>query len=325
LALYPNNGSLKWSFSPYDCTWTTPIIGPDGTVYIGSTRGNFFAINSNGTERWRSPISAGFWFGGSAALSLDNTLYFGTTSFMGGTPAFYAINASTGQEKWRYMRGGDYESTPAIGSDGTVYAASTSGLFAFGPGGKLKAEAYGPYKGYYNESITFKSDAFGGTLPYTYRWDFGDGNYSEEEDVSYSYKQNGSFTVTVTATDGTGNISIDNTVVTINYRKPVTEVINPSGTGVYLSGKKILPFIPFRNCFVLGPITVEIKVYNHYLEIDRVEFSVDGNYVASDNTEPYTWRLETMKYLGKHRVSFLAYANMGQVSNYNYIDIIKII
>ena len=56
-------GNLKWKFSVYSGTVFSPAIGPDGTIYIndfffkneGFERGSyFFAINSDGTIKWRN-------------------------------------------------------------------------------------------------------------------------------------------------------------------------------------------------------------------------------------------------------------------------------
>ncbi|MFC2056019.1 DUF4349 domain-containing protein [Chloroflexota bacterium] len=45
----------------------------------------------------------------------------------------------------------------------------------------------------------------GGFAPYSYEWDFGDGNISTEEAPTYAYKADGSYTVSLTVTDDRGN------------------------------------------------------------------------------------------------------------------------
>jgi outer membrane protein assembly factor BamB len=62
-ALYPN-GTEKWEFHaplPWWLKWccctgfsltSSPTIGLDGTIYIGSNNHNLYAINPNGTEKW---------------------------------------------------------------------------------------------------------------------------------------------------------------------------------------------------------------------------------------------------------------------------------
>ena len=54
------------------------------------------------------------------------------------------------------------------------------------------------------EEIRFYPELAGGFDPYSYEWDFGDGNTSTEERPSHSYKSEGSYTVTLKVTDDKG-------------------------------------------------------------------------------------------------------------------------
>jgi len=45
----------------------------------------------------------------------------------------------------------------------------------------------------------------GGFAPYSYEWDFGDGNTSTDEAVTHAYSTEGSYTVSLTVTDDRGN------------------------------------------------------------------------------------------------------------------------
>jgi outer membrane protein assembly factor BamB len=49
----PNISKLIWKYHPlYDFS-TDPAIGPDGTIYLGSTDGILYAFNPDSTENWR--------------------------------------------------------------------------------------------------------------------------------------------------------------------------------------------------------------------------------------------------------------------------------
>ena len=55
-----------------------------------------------------------------------------------------------------------------------------------------------------DEYIRFNSEISGGFSPYTYEWDFGDGNTSTEANPRHSYKSDGDYTVTLKVTDDRG-------------------------------------------------------------------------------------------------------------------------
>ena len=55
------------------------------------------------------------------------------------------------------------------------------------------------------EKVVFVAEIVGGFSPYTYEWDFGDGNTSSEEIPSHAYSSAGDYTVSLTVTDDRGN------------------------------------------------------------------------------------------------------------------------
>jgi hypothetical protein len=55
------------------------------------------------------------------------------------------------------------------------------------------------------EELWFYSQIAGGFPPYSYEWDFGDGDTSTGENPSHAYKTTGSYTVSLTVTDDRGN------------------------------------------------------------------------------------------------------------------------
>ena len=97
----------------------------------------------------------------------------------------------------------------------------------------LIADANGPYEGLVGEEIQFNSSATGGTPPYTYHWDFGDGNTSDEEDPVYTYDEADNYTVTLTVTDVMQNTDDDATLATITEEsEPIFEIEIVGGIGV---------------------------------------------------------------------------------------------
>ncbi len=56
-----------------------------------------------------------------------------------------------------------------------------------------------------SEEVEFYAQIAGGFAPYSYQWDFGDGNISTSEAATHTYKSAGSYTVSLTVTDDRGN------------------------------------------------------------------------------------------------------------------------
>jgi len=55
------------------------------------------------------------------------------------------------------------------------------------------------------QKVRFEGRIAGGFAPYSYEWDFGDGNTSTAEFPSHAYKADGSYTVSLKVTDDRGN------------------------------------------------------------------------------------------------------------------------
>lgn len=100
---------------------TSPVIGSDGTVYVGCLDDRMYAVSGNGSLEW-SYLTGGR-IGSSPSLSSDgSTVYFGSEDGY-----LYALNASNGTLDWKYQTGGAIISSPAIDSNGTVYFGSLDG------------------------------------------------------------------------------------------------------------------------------------------------------------------------------------------------------
>jgi len=111
-----SDGTKKWEFLTAGYVNPSPAIGSDGTIYIGSNDDKLYAINSDGTKKWEFLI--GRDVNSSPAIGSDGTIYIGSYD-----NKLYAIN-SDGTKKWEFSTGGNVNSSPAIGSDGTIYVGS---------------------------------------------------------------------------------------------------------------------------------------------------------------------------------------------------------
>ncbi|MCL4479602.1 MAG: PQQ-binding-like beta-propeller repeat protein [Deltaproteobacteria bacterium] len=125
-------GALKWSYTTGDYIYSSPAIGGDGTIYIGSDDGKLYSINPNGGLNWSYPTGGAIWYS-SPAIGNNGTIYIGSSDGQ-----LYAISSS-GSLDWSYPTGGPiWYSSPAIGADGTIYIGSgDSNLYAINNGGGL--------------------------------------------------------------------------------------------------------------------------------------------------------------------------------------------
>ena len=128
-----NSGIKKWEFVTGSFIFSSPAIGSDGTIYVGSYDKKLYALNPDGTKKWE--FLTGSQIYSSPAIGSDGTVYVGS-----GDKKVYAINPD-GTKKWEFLTGKNVQASPIIGSDGTVYVGSHDfKLYALNPDGTKKWE-----------------------------------------------------------------------------------------------------------------------------------------------------------------------------------------
>ncbi len=112
----------KWTYplneSTTGGTYASPTVAPDGTVYVGTTGGDFLALKDSGsiaTLKWKFTADGDIYT--SAAIGADGAIHFATLS---GT--VYALEPG-GTQRWSWSAGAgnSVTSSLAIAADGTVY------------------------------------------------------------------------------------------------------------------------------------------------------------------------------------------------------------
>jgi PKD repeat protein len=92
------------------------------------------------------------------------------------------------------------------------------------PAPPLTCDAGGPYSGFTGTPIQFTGSATGGTPPYTWEWEFGDGATSTQQNPTHSYSAPGVYHVNLTATDAAAATADDETTATITI-PPAPDII----------------------------------------------------------------------------------------------------
>ncbi|MDD5528681.1 MAG: PQQ-binding-like beta-propeller repeat protein [bacterium] len=131
----PATPQLKWSCVTGNyLSFSSPTIGFDGTLYVGSSDSNLYAIDSMGSIKWS--YKTGDYVISSPAIGYDSTIY-----VLSWDSKLYAINPD-GSLKWSFVTVGSgwyQNSSPAIDSAGIIYFGSSNfKLYAINPDGSLK-------------------------------------------------------------------------------------------------------------------------------------------------------------------------------------------
>jgi outer membrane protein assembly factor BamB len=122
-----------WKFHIDGGSQSSPALGRDGTIYIGSWEGDLFALNPEGGLRWR--FQTGIEITSSPAVGKDDTVYVGCRD-----RRLYAVDKN-GRKRWAFKTGGWVDASAAIGTQGTIYCGSWDKKFyALNPDGSKQWE-----------------------------------------------------------------------------------------------------------------------------------------------------------------------------------------
>jgi hypothetical protein len=124
-------GKEKWFYKTGVEIKSSPAIAADGTIYFGSRDRNFYALTPAGKLKWKFTTAA--WVDASPAIAADGTVYFG-----GWDGQFYALRPD-GSVKWKHTVGAIVDASPAIAADGTIYfGAHDKKFYALNPDGSVR-------------------------------------------------------------------------------------------------------------------------------------------------------------------------------------------
>ena len=130
--------ALKWTHPCYlgggtGILISSPALGADGTLYVGSADQHLYAVNPDGTAKWAHPFATNGYILSSPAIGTDGVVYVGSAD-----GKLYAINPD-GTMKWQFSAGSEIDSSPTLGTDGTIYVGCCNhALYAINPNGTRK-------------------------------------------------------------------------------------------------------------------------------------------------------------------------------------------
>lgn len=85
------------------------------------------------------------------------------------------------------------------------------------------------------QAVAFSASVTGGTAPFTYLWDLGDGSASTSASVSHAYAAAGTYSADVAVTDASGS-TVTTSPITLTIQAPVIVSASASPSGVSLGG-----------------------------------------------------------------------------------------
>jgi outer membrane protein assembly factor BamB len=129
----PFDSILAWSVPSTDSIYySSPVIGPDLTIYVGNVAEELQAFSPFGEPLWTFTAGGNFRHS-TPAVADDGTIYIGSAD-----GKLYAVNAD-GTFKWTFTAGASIKTSPNIATDGTVYFGADDGrLYAVNPDSTLR-------------------------------------------------------------------------------------------------------------------------------------------------------------------------------------------
>lgn len=118
------DGKVKEEIRFNDSITTSPVSGPDGTLYIGSFSGNLYAIRS-GRVQWA--FQTGGIVKAPPVITSDGTVYVNGGGRDGAPRMLHVLKE--GQKIWDFKTAGQRSCPPVVTSAGVAYVVNESGKF----------------------------------------------------------------------------------------------------------------------------------------------------------------------------------------------------
>ena len=118
-------GTVRWSFAPTPTALSAPVIGPDDTVYFGSTDGKLYALDgATGVKKWEYATGSEIYW--SPMVQASGLVLFGNRAGNA-----YAVETATGNLRWQKNLGvTPHVAAATISSNGTAIFTTNGSVVA---------------------------------------------------------------------------------------------------------------------------------------------------------------------------------------------------
>ena len=127
----PQTGQVRWKTSLGNAVHASPVIGSDGTVYVGDTKGTFYAVRPDGTIAWSTSLGTGI----SSAAIVDGVVCVAATDTTAQGGSVYGLGPGGGRT-WKFGTQAFAELTAA--SDHTLLFGDAFSLYALRADGTMR-------------------------------------------------------------------------------------------------------------------------------------------------------------------------------------------
>jgi PKD repeat protein len=167
--------------------------------------------------------------------------------------------------------------------------------------------AIAPPTGLVGQSISFSASASGGSQPYTYSWNFGDGvGTSNLQSPTYSYSSPGSYTVILTTTDYLGETTTSSNTLNVSggstapSQPPTQPPSNPSSgpTCILCDTSRLVSTLSLLTIglFAGGFLSVGIFLSKYHAENRRLAAELRSHYQMNRTTPSLrVWQTKTTR------------------------------
>ncbi len=174
--------------------------------------------------------------------------------------------------------------------------------------------------------VSFTASATGGTQPYGFGWNFGDGGSATGNPVSHSFSSSGSFSVVLTLTDSGGQTKTASQTITIatqnSFTFPPTDdayVQQDTPTTNYgASTVTIVDNNPVKNILLKFNVQVSGTITGATLRLFQVDVSDRG---GDFHTAPSTWTETSVTWDTAPAADPSTFFSLGPVSTNTWYDV----